>query len=70
MSYKLDFFSFFFFCTCFQDAIAYLPLIMLISATVSSGISKKVVGIMGSKVSIDDHLSIIIKPTKLGITDY
>lgn len=33
-----------------QGSIAYLPFIMLISATVSSGISKKVVGKIGSKV--------------------
>ena len=39
----------FFFCG-FQESIAYLPLIMLISATVSSIFSKKLVGIIGNKV--------------------
>ena len=34
----------------FQESIAYLPLIMLISATVSSIFSKKLVGIIGNKV--------------------
>ena len=35
-----------------QDAIAYLPLTMLVSATVSSGMSKKLVGIIGKKVKL------------------
>ena len=42
--------SFFFFFFDFQESIAYLPLIMLISATVSSIFSKKLVGIIGNKV--------------------
>ena len=55
--------------TCFQDATAYLPLIMLVSAAVSSGISKKVVGIIGSNVSINVHLGIIKKTDKTGNRD-
>ena len=35
-----------------QEAIAYFPLIMLISAAVSSGMSKKLEGVAGSKVLI------------------
>ena len=35
-----------------QEAIAYFPLIMLISAAVSSGMSKKLEGVVGSKVLI------------------
>ena len=35
-----------------QKAIAYLSLIMLISASLSSGITKKLVGRIGSKVTI------------------
>ena len=35
-----------------QEAIAYLPLIMLISASLSSALSKKLVAIIGSKVRI------------------
>ena len=34
----------------FQESIAYLPLIMFISATVSAIFSKKFVGIIGNKV--------------------
>ena len=47
MGVKLQLFFFFF---GFQESIAYLPLIMLISATVSSIFSKKLVGIIGNKV--------------------
>ena len=39
-------------CLVLQEAIAYLSLIMLISASVSSGITKKLVGKIGSKVTI------------------
>ena len=39
-------------CIILQEAIAYLSLIMLISAAVSSGITKKLVGKIGSKVTI------------------
>lgn len=39
-----------------QGAIAYLPLIMLVSATVSSGMSKKLVGIIGKKVKLMPNL--------------
>ena len=39
-------------CLISQEAIAYLSLIMLISATVSSGITKILVGKIGSKVTI------------------
>ena len=41
-----------FHCLVLQEAIAYLSLIMLISASVSSGITKKLVGKIGSKVTI------------------
>ena len=39
-------------CLVLQEAIAYLSLIMLISASVSSGITNKLVGKIGSKVTI------------------
>ena len=39
-------------CLILQEAIAYLSLIMLISASVSSGITNKLVGKIGSKVTI------------------
>lgn len=39
-------------CLILQEAIAYLSLIMLISAAVSSGITKILVGKIGSKVTI------------------
>ena len=38
-------------CLVLQEAIAYLSLIMLISASVSSVITKKLVGKIGSKVT-------------------
>ena len=39
-------------CLILQEAIAYLSLIMLIGAAVSSGITKKLVGKIGTKVTI------------------
>ena len=39
-------------CLILQEAIAYLSLIMLISAAVASGITKLLVGKIGSKVTI------------------
>ena len=34
----------------FQEATAYLPLVVLVVATVSTGITKKLIGQIGSKV--------------------
>ena len=47
MGVKVQLYFFFF---GFQESIAYLPLIMFISATVSAIFSKKFVGIIGNKV--------------------
>ena len=50
-----------------QEAIAYLPLIMLTSATVSAGISKKLVKAIGNKVTVNISLiQIQIQKSLLG----
>ena len=38
----------------FQEAIAYLPLVVLISATISTGITKKLIGKIGNKVGYSE----------------
>ena len=41
-------------CTVFKEAIANLPLVVLISATISSVLTKKTVGKIGTKVMSRD----------------